>query len=129
MVNYEAEIERIAEETRRRSAMLLEELGDVRSRTARKSEELAEQATLEMAQFWEEKAEEFAKAQAEAEEKERAEMEARAEKERLMAEAREQREAIARSIAARKSKDVVLPIDDDDDDPEAEYYRRESWLV
>lgn len=50
------------------------------------------------------------------------------ERKRLETEAREQREAIARSIAARKSKDVVTPIDEDDD-PEGEYYRRKSWLI
>ncbi|WP_280435776.1 hypothetical protein [Nocardia carnea] len=40
----------------------------------------------------------------------------------------DQREAIARSAAARRSGTVVTPIDDDGDD-EAEYYRRRSWLV
>ncbi|MGV9751856.1 hypothetical protein [Nocardia farcinica] len=49
------------------------------------------------------------------------------ERERMAAELRAQREAIARSIAARRATDVVTPIDDDD--PEGEYYRRESWLV
>lgn len=43
-------------------------------------------------------------------------------------ETREQREAIARSAAARRVNDVVTPIDDDGDE-EAEYYRRSSWLV
>ena len=38
------------------------------------------------------------------------------------------REAIARSIAARRRNDIVAPIDDDGDD-EAKYYRRNSWLV
>ncbi|AXK86354.1 hypothetical protein IU443_09075 [Nocardia farcinica] len=50
------------------------------------------------------------------------------ERERMAAELRAQREAIARSIAARRATDVVTPIDEDDD-PEGEYYRRESWLV
>lgn len=38
------------------------------------------------------------------------------------------REAIARSAAARRSGTVVTPTDDDGD-YEAEYYRRNSWLV
>ncbi|VFA94221.1 Uncharacterised protein [Nocardia farcinica] len=50
------------------------------------------------------------------------------ERERMAAELRAQREASARSIAARRATDVVTPIDEDDD-PEGEYYRRESWLV
>ncbi|NUP27225.1 MAG: hypothetical protein HOQ44_11130 [Nocardia sp.] len=37
-------------------------------------------------------------------------------------------EVIARSIAARRRNSVVAPIDDDGDD-EADYYRRNSWLV
>ncbi|WP_040792074.1 hypothetical protein [Nocardia paucivorans] len=43
-------------------------------------------------------------------------------------EIREQREAMARSAAARRANNVVTPIDDDGDE-EAEYYRRSSWLV
>ncbi|MGW4736725.1 hypothetical protein [Nocardia xishanensis] len=101
---------------------------EINRRTADKSRELAEQSAAAMREFWEEHGEEIAKAQAEAEERERQEVEARAEQERLAAEAREQREAIARSIAARKSKGVVTPIDEDDD-PESEYYRRKSWLI
>ena len=38
------------------------------------------------------------------------------------------REAIARAAAARRRNSVVAPIDDDGDN-EAEYYRRDSWLV
>ncbi|WP_227998599.1 hypothetical protein [Nocardia australiensis] len=128
MVNYAAEIERIAEEARRRSAILLEELDDVHRRTAERSHALAEQSATEMRQFWEEKAGELQKAAADAEETERREAEARAERERLEAEAREQRDAIVRSIAARKAHGYVTPVDEDDD-PEGEYYRRKSWLI
>ncbi|WP_431953642.1 hypothetical protein [Nocardia lijiangensis] len=128
MVNYAEEMDRIGDECRRISAAISEDLIEINKRTADKSRELAEQSAAAMREFWEEHREEIAKAQAEAEEKERQEVEARAEQERLAAEAREQREAIARSIAARRSKDVVTPIDEDDD-PESEYYRRKSWLI
>ncbi|MCP2277108.1 caldesmon [Nocardia amikacinitolerans] len=135
MANYSFEIEQLAAETRRRSAMLLDELDAVHRRTADKGRELAERSARELIPFWEEKvreaeaaADEAEQARAEAEERERAEAEERMERERQEAEAREQREAIARSIAARKSKDVVTPIDEDDD-PESEYYRRKSWLI
>jgi predicted RNA-binding Zn ribbon-like protein len=117
MVNYAEEIERIGEESRRRSAILLQELEETRQHSAAVERELAERSAIEMREFWEEHAEEIAKAQAEVEEKER-----------LEAEAREQREAIARSIAARKAHGVVTPVDEDDD-PEGEYYRRKSWLI
>lgn len=76
----------------------------------------------------EEHGEEFRRQVAEIEEQQRREAEERAERERREAEEREQREAVARAIAARKSKNVVTPIDEDDD-PEGEYYRRQSWLV
>jgi hypothetical protein len=124
MVNYADEIERIGEESRRRSAILLQELEETRQHSAVVERELAERSAIEMGEFWEEHAEEIAKAQAEAEQ---ARLEAE-EKERLEAEAREQREAIARSIAARRARGVVTPVDEDDD-PEGEYYRRKSWLI
>lgn len=123
-MNYAEEIERIGEESRRRSRMLLEELEDIKQRSADADRELAEQSAIEMRQFWEEQAAELEKAEAEAEQA-RTEAE---ERERVETDAREQREAIARSIAARKAHDVVTPIDEDDD-PESEYYRRKSWLV
>ncbi|MEV2218697.1 hypothetical protein AB0E01_02320 [Nocardia vinacea] len=128
MVNYFEEAARLAEEHQRRMAILLDEIIEIRVDTAENGREFSSVAAIEMGSFWEEHAEELAKAEAEAEEKERLEVEARAEQERLAAEAREQRDAIARSIAARRANDVVTPIDEDDD-PESEYYRRKSWLV
>ncbi|TLG11512.1 hypothetical protein FEK35_12520 [Nocardia cyriacigeorgica] len=122
-MSYGDEIERIAEECRWRSARLLDDLAEINRRTADKSRELAEQSAIEMRQVWENMTEELEKAEAEAE-KERLAAE---ERERLEAEAREQREAIARSMQARRSKDVVAPIDEDDE--EAQYYQRKSWLV
>ncbi|MEV4236833.1 hypothetical protein AB0J47_16835 [Nocardia sp. NPDC049737] len=121
-------MEQIVEEIRRRSTMLLDEFEEINRRTADKDRELAEQSAIEMSRFWEDHAEELAKAKAEAEEKERLEVEAQTERERLEADAREQREAIARSIAARKAHDVVTPIDEEGDE-ESEYYRRQSWLI
>ncbi|MFI6775616.1 hypothetical protein [Nocardia sp. NPDC050412] len=127
-MNYSDEMEQIVEEIRRRSTMLLDEFEEINRRTADKDRELAEQSAIEMGRFWEDHAEELAKAKAEAEEKERLEVEAQTERERLEADAREQREAIARSIAARKAHDVVTPIDEEGDE-ESEYYRRQSWLI
>ncbi|MEV5837389.1 hypothetical protein [Nocardia sp. NPDC052112] len=128
MTNYSEEIERIFEEHDRQSRLLREELVEIEQRSAAQGREFVEQMNVEIRERWEEHAEELEKAQAEAEERERREVEARAEQERLAVEAREQREAIARSIAARKAKGVVTPIDEDDD-PESEYFRRKSWLV
>ncbi|MEV0293299.1 hypothetical protein [Nocardia sp. NPDC050710] len=122
------EIELIFEEHDRQARLLSEEFMEIERRCAERERDFQERTNASYQQLLEDHAEEIAKAEAEAEEKERGEMEARAEQERLMAEAREQREAVARSVAARKSKDVVYPVDDDDD-PEAEYYRRKSWLV
>ncbi|MFC8047344.1 hypothetical protein [Nocardia sp. NPDC057353] len=46
---------------------------------------------------------------------------------RRLAELQERREAIARSIAARRARSVARPSDQDDED--GEYYRRTSWLI
>ncbi|MET8775638.1 hypothetical protein ABZV58_11500 [Nocardia sp. NPDC004654] len=107
------DIEQIAEQYRREMQSTQDELDEWNRSIEERGRELVER--------WEREA-------VDVEEKEEADAEARAEQERLAAEAREQREAIARSIAARKAKDVVTPIDEDDD-PESEYYRRKSWLI
>ncbi|WP_406236467.1 hypothetical protein [Nocardia sp. NBC_01009] len=117
MVDYVAEVERLAEESLRRMSVLREELEEIKQETARRDQEFSANLATEMSQFWQEYAETEEAARAEAEEKER-----------LEAEAREQREAIARSIAARKAHELVTPVDEDDD-PEGEYYRRKSWLI
>ncbi|MFQ6393078.1 hypothetical protein ACLMAJ_06480 [Nocardia sp. KC 131] len=116
MVNYVEEARRLAEENQRRMSILLGEFQEVQEDTAKNGREFAAQAAAEMNQFWEEQAPATEQAEKEAEEKER-----------LETEAREQREAIARSIAARKAHGTVTPVDDDD--PEGEYYRRKSWLI
>ncbi|MEV6562529.1 hypothetical protein AB0M22_42885 [Nocardia sp. NPDC051756] len=115
-MSYAEEIERAAEECRRRSALLLDELEQINRRTADTSRELADAAATDMHEFLAEHADELAKARAEAEERER-----------LETEAREQREAIARSIAARKANRDVLPVDQEDE--EAAFYQRETWLI
>ncbi|MEU8896923.1 hypothetical protein [Nocardia sp. NPDC048505] len=125
MSNYATEIERIFEEHRRRSVQIQMEVDEFDGRAAER-----EQAFQDHANTWlTENGEAMRQKLAQAEEQERAEMEARAEQERLLIEAREHREAIARAEAARRSRDVVYPVDDDGDDPEGEYYRRDSWLV
>ncbi|MFD6160126.1 hypothetical protein ACFWF7_27330 [Nocardia sp. NPDC060256] len=115
-MSYAEEIERVAEECRRRSALLLDELEQINRKTADTSRDLAEAAAADMREFWSEHSEELEKARAEAEERER-----------LETEAREQREAIARSIAARKANRDVLPLDQEDE--EAAFYQRKSWLI
>ncbi|NEW57954.1 hypothetical protein GV794_20175 [Nocardia cyriacigeorgica] len=127
-MNYGEEIERVVEESRWRSAKLREEIADINQRTAEKSRALAERSAGEMRQFWDDHREEFHKAQEQADAEAEKERLAAEERERLEAEAREQRDAIARSMAARRSKDVVAPIDEDDDE-ESQYYQRKSWLV
>ncbi|MFC8530896.1 hypothetical protein [Nocardia sp. NPDC057227] len=49
------------------------------------------------------------------------------EEQRRREELQERREAIARSIAARRAQGVARPSDQDDE--EGEYYRRTSWLI
>ncbi|MFE9582198.1 hypothetical protein ACFYO1_37880 [Nocardia sp. NPDC006044] len=115
-MSYAEEIERAAEECRRRSALLLDELEQINRRTADTSRELAEAAATGMREFLAAHADELAEARAEIEERER-----------LETEAREQREAIARSIAARKANRDVLPVDQEDE--EAAFYQRETWLI
>ncbi|WP_433661771.1 hypothetical protein ACQPW1_06145 [Nocardia sp. CA-128927] len=115
-MSYAEEIERVAEECRRRSALLLDEFEEINRRTADTSRALAETSAAEMREYWAEHAEEVEKARAEAEEQER-----------LATEAREQREAIARSMAARRANRDVAPIDEEDE--EAAFYQRKSWLI
>lgn len=128
MVDYGFEMEQLAEQCRRISAGISEELEEINRRAAARSQALVERTRADIDQFMDEHGEEFLKQLAESQEQERREAEERAERERREAEEREQREAVARAIAARKSKNVVTPIDEDDD-PEGEYYRRQSWLV
>ncbi|MFC3964615.1 hypothetical protein [Nocardia jiangsuensis] len=49
------------------------------------------------------------------------------EEQRRREELQERRDAIARSIAARRAQSVARPSDQDDE--EGEYYRRTSWLI
>ncbi len=116
IVSYAEEIERVAEQCRRRSAQLLDELDEINRRTADTSRELADKSAADLREFWAAHSDELDKARAEAEEKERQETEAR-----------EQREAVARSIAARKANRDVLPVDQEDE--EAAFYQRETWLI
>lgn len=121
-MDYVAEIERLAAEHRRRSAVLLAELEDLHRRTAERGREFAERSAADLTRFLAERADDSAHAEVETEPE-------ADERERQEALEREQREAVARSIAARKANDVVRPIDDDEVDPEGEYFRRKSWLV
>ncbi|MFI9506417.1 hypothetical protein [Nocardia sp. NPDC052566] len=92
------DIEAIMDANRRFISQLQMETEERRQRESEEGKELREA---------------FARAEAEAEAKAQAEAEAR--------------EAIARSIAARKANENVAPIDDEDE--ESAYYRRKSWLI
>ncbi|GAA5067520.1 hypothetical protein [Nocardia callitridis] len=126
-MSYSADIESAIAECQRRSRLLLDEFEDIQRKTAATSQRLTEESIAAQREFLEEHREEIENAQAEAAEKERLEVEERERQDALAAEAREQREAIARSIAARKANDVVAPIDDEDE--EAAFYQRKSWLI
>ncbi|WP_141717743.1 hypothetical protein [Nocardia altamirensis] len=115
-MSYAEEIERAAEECRRRSALLLDELDDINRRTADTSRDLTEKSAAQLREYTAAHAGELAKARAAAEEQER-----------LEAEARAQREAIARSIATRRANRDVAPVDQEDE--EAAFYQRETWLI
>lgn len=127
-MDYAAEIARIGEQARRRSALLIDDIEETKHRSAARGREAVEASVAELQQYWDEHGEELL----EQERKARAEAEqarvAAEEQEWLQGRVREQREAVARSVAARRAADVVTATDEDDDE-EAAYYRRKSWLV
>lgn len=127
-MDYAMEIARIGEQARRRSALLIDDIEETKRRSAARSREAIEASVTELQQYWDEHGEELL----EQERQTRADAEqvcaAAEEQEWLQSRAREHREAIARSVAARRAADVVTATDEDDDE-EAAYYRRKSWLV
>ncbi|WP_280402600.1 hypothetical protein [Nocardia carnea] len=126
------DVDEIAEEVYRRSSDRLSELRAANQRTAAEIRALTEQTADNMRQLAEQAEKETQKAARNPEEQITvfgAERSAPVESNRPVAgDVYDQREAIARSAAARRLGTVVTPIDDDGDD-EAEYYRRKSWLV
>lgn len=126
------DVDEIADDVYRRSSDRLSELRAANQRVAAEIRALTEQTAQNMRQVAEQ-AEKEAQAAALGPEEQTTALEA--ERPAPMETGRpvagdlfDQREAIARSAAARRSGTVVTPIDDDGDD-EAEYYRRKSWLV
>ncbi|MEU7631925.1 hypothetical protein AB0C34_18335 [Nocardia sp. NPDC049220] len=116
MVNYAEEARRLAEESQRRMTILLDELQEINERSTASGREFADNLAADMDRFRQEHAGDSADSRAEDEATER-----------LAAEAREHREAIARSMTARKANQSVAPVDDEDE--EAKFYQRESWLI
>ncbi|WP_043720128.1 hypothetical protein [Nocardia asiatica] len=116
MVNYAEEARQLAAENKRRMALLLDEIQAINEQTAATGREFADRLAADMTRFWATQAGDLDKAAAEAEEKQR-----------LEDEAREQRAAIARSMAARRAHQTVAPVDEEDE--EAKFYQRKSWLI
>lgn len=127
-MDYAAEIARIGEQARRRSELLIDDIEETKRRSAARGREAVEASVAELQQYWDEHGKELLEQERQA----RAEAEqarvAAEEQEWLQGRVREQREAVARSVAARRAADVVTATDEDDDE-EAAYYRRKSWLV
>ena len=126
------DVDEIADEVYRRSSARLSELRAANQRMAAEFQALTEQTAANMrqaAERAEKEAQTAARSPAEKTTALETERPAPVETSRPVAgDVYDQREAIARSAAARRSGTVVTPIDDDGDD-EAQYYRRTSWLV
>ncbi|WP_280252369.1 hypothetical protein [Nocardia abscessus] len=116
MVNYAEEARQLGAENQRRMSLLLDEIQAINEETAATGREFADRLVADMNEFWAAHAGEPDEAAAEAEVGQR-----------LEDEAREQREAIARSMAARRANQTVTPVDDEDE--EAKFYQRKSWLI
>ncbi|MBF6474233.1 MULTISPECIES: hypothetical protein [Nocardia] len=112
MVNYAEEARQLGAENQRRMSLLLDELQAINEETAATGREFADRLVADMNEFWATHAGEPAETEVE---------------QRLEDEAREQREAIARSMAARRANQTVTPVDDEDE--EAKFYQRKSWLI
>ncbi|MGY2008730.1 hypothetical protein ACW9HJ_22030 [Nocardia gipuzkoensis] len=116
MVNYAEEARQLGAENQRRMSLLLDEIQAINEETAATGREFADRLVADMNEFWATHAGEPTEAAAEAEVEQQ-----------LEDEAREQREAIARSMAARRANQTVTPVDDEDE--EAKFYQRKSWLI
>lgn len=133
------DLDEIAETVYRRSAARIEELRAVNQQVAAENRALIEQSAqrirtrLQQAEARKHEAGQVSKTDQQElwigreQESSTSQPDYRAQSEQLE-ELRQQREAVARAAANRQTRNVVTPIDDDGDD-EAEYYRRNSWLV
>ncbi|WP_342801077.1 hypothetical protein [Nocardia sp. No.11] len=141
-MDYAAEIEQIAADARRRSAILMDEIDEINRQTSLRAEQFAVDAAQRLR--------ELADAEPEAEAAESAEPQpvqpepvyepARAAAPPVLAtfvpdpsmtpeqqRQAEIRAAVARARAAREARSTVAP-SDGDYDSESEYYRRSTWL-
>ncbi|WP_181701276.1 hypothetical protein [Nocardia sp. GTS18] len=140
-MDYAAEIEQIAAEARRRSSLLMGEIDETNRQTAMRAEQLAVDAAARLRELAEEEAEAAETAEPQPVQPEPA-YEAPVRMTAPPAPApfvpdptmtpEEQRQAeiraaVARARAARQARSTVAP-SDGDYDPEAEYYRRSTWL-
>ncbi|WP_063037153.1 hypothetical protein [Nocardia grenadensis] len=133
------DLDEIADTVYRRSAARIEELRAANQRVAAENRALIEQSAqrirtrLQQAEARNHEAAQVSKTDQQEpwtgreQESSTSQPDHRAQPEQLE-ELRQQREAVARAAANRQNRNVVTPIDDDGDD-EAEYYRRNSWLV
>ncbi|MBF6219820.1 hypothetical protein IU479_17075 [Nocardia abscessus] len=112
MVNYAEEARQLGAENQRRMSLLLDEIQAINEETAATGREFADRLVADMNEFWATHAGEPTEAEV---------------GQQLEDEAREQREAIARSMAARRANQTVTPVDDEDE--EAKFYQRKSWLI
>ncbi|MFD3507649.1 hypothetical protein [Nocardia sp. NPDC058666] len=139
-MDYAAEIEQIAAEARRRSAILMDEIDEINRQTALRAEQFAIDAAQRLREL-EEPAEEPAEPepvapQATVEQWGQPVVHAQVPppppsvdpnwtpEQQQQAEIRA---AVARAKAARQAQSTVAPTDGDFD-PESEYYRRSTWL-
>ncbi len=140
-MDYAAEIEQIAFEARRRSALLMEEIDEINRQTIIR----AEQFTIEAGHRLRELAEQDSEVERETESEPAVPPSTREEwsqpavspppkavepdpnwtPEQLRQ--AEIRAAVARAKAVRRAQSTVAP-SDGDYDPESEYYRRSTWL-
>ncbi|MFE9787886.1 hypothetical protein ACFYO7_21155 [Nocardia salmonicida] len=145
-MDYAAEIEQIAAEARRRSAMLMDEIDDINRQTTLRAEQFVLEAARRLRELAEEKAAEVeTAAEPEPSVPQRIREEWNSPTVRPQASQlpvapefdpnwtpeqvrqAEIRAAVARAKAARQAQSTVAP-SDGEFDSESEYYRRSTWL-
>ncbi|MFC4124804.1 hypothetical protein [Nocardia rhizosphaerae] len=140
-MDYAAEIEQIAAEARRRSALLMDEIDEIDRQTAMRAEQFAVDAAARLRELAEQEPEATETAEPQPVQPEPDyEAPARAAAPPVAAPfvpdptmtPEQQRQAeiravVARARAAREARSTVAP-SDGDYDSESEYYRRSTWL-
>ncbi|MEU4706038.1 hypothetical protein AB0G00_06350 [Nocardia salmonicida] len=145
-MDYAAEIEQIAAEARRRSAMLMDEIDDINRQTTLRAEQFVLEAARRLRELTEEKATEGETApepEPSVSQRIREEWSSPPVRPQIppppaapefdpnwtseQVRQAEIRAAVARAKAARQAQSTVAP-SDGDFDSESEYYRRSTWL-